>query len=236
MWPVPVLHRACTWIECGFGPIILVIAYCLFPSSRFPMPSFLLARPVLRRLCPGGTLDIPRCVPGVDHELPFICRAFIALFASSALPSAFGANFIRIEYCCPESGPGWSRRGRLRNCALAANRFDKRCARPPRKPSALLVRLAGGCVVAKAAFSGRDGRRWLWLRQPIECRRVCRIYGNGHRVDIAAAGQIKPLAGAQAVSLGLENPTQMIGRPRDRERFTADAGRNIGRIVGGVGV
>ena len=78
--------------------------------------------------------------------------------------------------------------------------------------------------------------RWLWLSQPIEYRQAGWSYGDGHRVDVAAAGQIKPLAGAQAVSLGLENPTQMIGWPRDRERFAADAGGDVGRIIGGVGV
>src|ERR1035437_8948143 len=77
---------------------------------------------------------------------------------------------------------------------------------------------------------------WSWQAQAGEHRWIGRVHGNGQRVDVAAAGQIKPLAGAQAVGLGLENPTQMIGRPRNGERVAADAGRNVRRIIGGVRV
>jgi len=43
-----------------------------------------------RRRCLAGEYPvIPRRVPGVDHKPPFICRAFTALFASSALHAAF---------------------------------------------------------------------------------------------------------------------------------------------------
>src|ERR1019366_1309645 len=44
-----------------------VFSLCLVPSSFLLVPSFLLARSVSRRLCPGGTMDIPRCVPDVDR-------------------------------------------------------------------------------------------------------------------------------------------------------------------------
>ncbi len=36
---------------------------------------------------------MPRRVPGVDNRIPFICRAFIALFASSALGAPFAFRF-----------------------------------------------------------------------------------------------------------------------------------------------
>jgi hypothetical protein len=49
-------------------------------------------------------------------------------------------------------------------------------------------------------------RLWLLQAQAIEHGRVGWLYGDDHRIDDAGAGQIGPLAGAQAVSLGLENP------------------------------
>jgi uncharacterized protein (DUF433 family) len=64
--------------------------FIIHPSA-FPIAG--LAGPVVRRRGPGGSPAIPRRVPGVDHEIPFICRASIALFASSALGAAIAFRF-----------------------------------------------------------------------------------------------------------------------------------------------
>ena len=40
---------------------------------------------MVSRWCPGGGPAISWCVPDVDREIPFICRAFIALFPYRAL-------------------------------------------------------------------------------------------------------------------------------------------------------
>ena len=90
--------------------------------------------------------------------------------------------------------------------------------------------------VVRCRFRKSAIPRRLWPTQPIEYRRVGRIYGYGRRAGGAGAGQIEPLTGAQAVRLGLENPTDMIRRPGNGERIAADAGRNVRRIAGGVRV
>jgi hypothetical protein len=52
----------------------------------------------------------------------------------------------------------------------------------------------------------------LLRAQAIEHGRIGWVYGDDDRIDIVGAGQIEPLAGTQAVGLGLERPPNMIGR------------------------
>ena len=53
--------------------------------------------------------------------------------------------------------------------------------------------------------------------------------------DVAGTGHVTPIVaqtGAQAVGLGLEDPTEVVRRPGERERAAADVDGNVGWIGG----
>lgn len=74
------------------------------------------------------------------------------------------------------------------------------------------------------------------MAQTIECGRVCRVYADDIGIAGTAAGNVKPItdrrrkAGAETVSLRLQNPSNVVRRPRKRQVAAADAERDIGRI------
>ena len=149
----------------------------------------MLPRPVFCRPCPGGILDTPRCVPEVDRvnlcgcgtcDVYFLVTlynygTFPTATAFCLLAAAFAAYSLRIEYCCPVSGPAWPRRGRFRSFAAArrtvqamglscpAEQRPSNCSNNSTPRSSVIIRLSWGSFhanrVPRAAQLGLSTRR-----------------------------------------------------------------------------
>ena len=97
---------------------------CTGPSNPRLRPATLiqpaLPSPASAAFCPrrrghaSGSPVIPRRVPEVDHEIPFICRAFSLLFGFLVFPSP-------PSFCYPSAATGFPTcAGHLRGCRLPA--------------------------------------------------------------------------------------------------------------------